>query len=183
MPFRIDNFQENMGRLPKSVSRKKILLMCDAFREMTTPKNKTIAIKAIMDLLDQTLKADKRNELMQAGGRSCICASTLKKAIRLQKQATSADNLVELLNANHIGGGFLRRKGNVIYAEYHRCYCGSVSKTKTKFSPTYCQCSCGWYRQLFETILGKPVKVELLGSIIQGNSKCRFKIYLKKNVL
>lgn len=178
MPFRIENFQENVEQLAKSVAKKKLLLACDAYRELTAPKQKTIAIKAMMDLVDQSLIIDKRNKLMQSCGRRCICASTLKKAIRLQKQATSTEGLVELLNANHIGGGFLRRESNVIYAEYHRCYCGSVSKTKTQFSPTYCQCSCGWYQKLFETILGKPVNVKLLGSIIQGNDKCRFKIYL-----
>jgi len=107
----------------------------------------------------------------------------LQKAVRLLKHAANLDDLVELLNANHIGGGLLRRKGKTIIAEYRRCYCGSVSKTKTKFSPTYCQCSCGWYRQLFETILGKPVKVELLGSIIQGDAQCRFKIYLNHDIL
>lgn len=178
MPFRIDNFQENVERIAKGAVKKKLLSACANYRKLTASKQKTIAIKALMDLLDQSLISGKRNELMQSYGRSCICANTLKKAIRLQKQATSINDLIELLNANHIGGGYLKRKGKFIYAEYRRCYCGSVSKTKTKFSPTYCQCSCGWYRQLFETILGKPVKVELLRSIIQGYDKCRFKIWL-----
>jgi hypothetical protein len=178
MPFRVDNFQESIEQMAKSAAKKKLLLACDNYRKLTARGQKTIAIKTMMDLLDQSLATGKRNELMQSCGRRCICASTLKKAIRLQKQATSIDSLVELLNANHIGGGFLRCESDVISAEYHRCYCGSVSKTNTKFSPTYCQCSCGWYSQLFETALGKPVRVELLGSIIQENDKCRFKIYL-----
>jgi len=61
---------------------------------------------------------------------------------------------------------------------YERCYCGSVSQTKEPFSATYCYCSCGWYRQLFETLLERPVEVELLGSVIQGDENCRFKIMM-----
>jgi predicted ArsR family transcriptional regulator len=45
------------------------------------------------------------------------------------------------------------------------------------FSATYC--SCGWYRQLFETLLDGPVEVELLGSIVQGDERCRFLIHTR----
>jgi predicted ArsR family transcriptional regulator len=35
---------------------------------------------------------------------------------------------------------------------------------------------CGWYRQLFETLLEQPVEVDLLASIVQGDERCRFLI-------
>jgi predicted hydrocarbon binding protein len=55
-----------------------------------------------------------------------------------------------------------------------------VSKTGEPFSATYCHCSCGWYRQLFETLLNGPVEVELLGSIAQGDEHCRFLIHIRE---
>ena len=70
----------------------------------------------------------------------------------------------------------MRRTDAGIEAAYDRCYCGSVSKTREPISATYCACSCGWYRQLFETLLGTAVEVELLESIIQGSERCRFLI-------
>jgi hypothetical protein len=179
VPFRIDNFQENAKRLIKGTAKRKLLSACAEYRELSAPAKKTTAIMEIMELLDRIVPANQRNELMQSCGRKCLCDSTIKKAASLQKQATNIDDLAKFLNENRIGGGHLRREGKFILAEYLRCYCGSVSKTKTKFSPTYCQCSCGWYKQLFETIFNKPVKVELLGSIIQGDDKCRFRIDLK----
>ena len=179
MPFRIDHFQENVERSIKGAARKRLLSACDAYRKLSTPRQKTMAIQAMMELLDGKVTADTRKELMQTCGRRCICTSILNKVIRLQNRAADLDDLLNLLNEAHIGGGHLRRKGDIIHAEYHRCYCGSVSKTKARFSPTYCQCSCGWYRQLFETILRRPVTVELLGSIIQGDSHCRFEIHLR----
>jgi hypothetical protein len=59
---------------------------------------------------------------------------------------------------------------------YDRCYCRSVSGTAEPFPSTYCRCSCGWYRQLFEQLIGEPIEVELLDSIIQGAQACRFVI-------
>jgi hypothetical protein len=179
MPFKIERLWDNGNKLLKRKTNKKFLLACDSFRKLTSPQQKAAAVRGIMELLDQNVPTAKRIELMQSCGRNCLGASILNKAIRLQKQADDIDDLLRLFNESNIGGGNLRRKGNIIYAEYFRCYCGAVSKTKTKFSPTYCQCSCGWLRQLFETVFQKPVKVELLDSIIQGGNKCRFKIHLR----
>lgn len=179
MPFSIKHFQENIERAIKGAVKKKLLLACDAYRELTTPRQKATTIQAMMEQLDLKVAADSRNELMQSCGRRCISAGILDKAIRLQKKAADLDDLLKLLNGAHIGGGHLHRQGDIIYAEYKRCYCGSVSRTRMRFSPTYCQCSCGWYRQLFETILKRPVRVELLGSIIQGDSLCRFAIHVR----
>ena len=151
----------------------------NAYRDEATAEHKAIAIHNIMELLDREVESETRKEIMESCGRRCIGDSILKKALRLKSQAVNLEDLLVRLNEARIGGGHLRRKGNVIYAEYHRCYCGSVSSTKIKFLPTYCRCSCGWFRLLFETILEKPVKVELLSSIIQGDSQCRFMIHFR----
>jgi hypothetical protein len=100
----------------------------------------------------------------------------LAKARRLAQEAHDLDDLLSRLNTAHIGGGHLRRMGAVIYAAYDRCYCGSGSKTRDRFSATYCYCSCGWYRELFEALLERPVSVELQSSIIKGDERCAFLI-------
>jgi predicted ArsR family transcriptional regulator len=53
-----------------------------------------------------------------------------------------------------------------------------VSKARKPVPATYCRCSCGWYGELFEAVLGRPVEVELLGSIASGDEQCRFVIHL-----
>lgn len=178
MPFRIERFVENVKRFTKGSAKKKLLQAGEAYRGLTSRGQKTIAIHDMMELLDRDVPKETRQELMESCGRKCISDGTLKKALRLQNQADDFDGLLALLNKANIGGGLLSRQGDVIHAEYRRCYCGAVNKTKTRFSPTYCHCSCGWYRQLFESLLNRPVRVELLGSIIQGNDSCRFKIHI-----
>jgi predicted hydrocarbon binding protein len=129
-----------------------------------------------MDVLERELDEETRRAIMEACGRRCIGASTLGKARSIQREAQDLEDLLRRLNKAHLGGGHLQLEGGVIHAAYDRCYCGSVSKTKEDFSASYCQCSCGWYRQLFETLLERPVEVDLLSSIIQGDERCRFVI-------
>lgn len=179
MPFSIDRFRENVKRLLKDPERKKLMQAGEAYESLTSPEKKTAAIRNMMELLDREVAKKTRRELMESCGRRCICDSILKKALRLKEQAEDLDDLLVRLNKAHIGGGFLRRDGEAILAEYRRCYCGAVSRTKSNFPQTYCFCSCGWYRQLFETIFERPVKVELLGSIIQGDDSCRFRIQIR----
>ena len=66
---------------------------------------------------------------------------------------------------------------STIQGGYDRCYCGMVSKTRMPFPDlTYCHCSTGWYKQLFETALKKSVRVKIKRSIICGAKTCEFEI-------
>jgi hypothetical protein len=176
MPFNVKTFQTNAESWLDGPARDELVRACETYPSLTTGRQKARCIRGMMDVLDRSLDEATRQRIMEACGRCCIPASTLKKACRLRQQAQGLDDLLARLNAAHIGGGHLQRNGNVILATYDRCYCGSVSAARPPFSATYCQCSCGWYRQLFETLLERPVEVVLLGSIIQGDDRCRFLI-------
>jgi hypothetical protein len=54
------------------------------------------------------------------------------------------------------------------------CFCPLVDSKV--ISKDFCNCSKGWQKQTYETILGKPVEVEILSSIIRGSDRCSFKI-------
>ena len=178
MPFRPQVFQEAIeGRVGEAV-QEVLAQACADYAGLTTPLQRARCIKGMMEALDQAVDGPTRQAIMQACGRQCIGASTLNKARKLAKAAPDLDDLLVQLNQAHIGGGHLHREGDVIHGTYTRCYCGSVSHAKEPLSPTYCQCSCGWYRQLFETLLERPVTVELVSSIIQGDASCRFKIMI-----
>jgi predicted hydrocarbon binding protein len=177
MPFRPQVFQEAIEGRVGEATREGLAQACAAYDALTTPLQKARCIKGMMDALDQAVDAPTRQTIMQACGRQCIGASTLDKARKIAKAAPDLDAMLEQLNQVHIGGGHLHREGDVIHAAYTRCYCGSVNQAKEPFSATYCHCSCGWFRQLFETLLGRPVEVELVSSIIQGDESCRFLIH------
>jgi effector-binding domain-containing protein len=93
------------------------------------------------------------------------------------------------------------RRGNVIYmrknpynpeafadavtpAERRKAYCHCpfvhpyLDEIPAKLSPTFCYCGAGWYRRLWEGILGQPVKIDYLETLLRGNAQCTFTITL-----
>lgn len=61
------------------------------------------------------------------------------------------------------------------------CHCPRVRdvlKEAEKLSPTYCYCGAGFYKDIWETILQKSVKVTLLESVMKNDDVCKFAIYL-----
>ncbi len=67
-----------------------------------------------------------------------------------------------------------RRKAN--------CHCKYVhpflDEVPGKLSPTFCYCGVGWYIRLWEGVLGKPVKVGNLRSLLNGDDECSLTITL-----
>ncbi len=45
-------------------------------------------------------------------------------------------------------------------------------------SPTYCQCSKGFAERMWERVLGRPAKVEVLETAVTGAKECKFRIRL-----
>jgi effector-binding domain-containing protein len=98
------------------------------------------------------------------------------------------------------------RRGNVIYmrknpfdpqgyasaatpAEQRKAYChcpfvhpfledNPTQPKAAALSPTFCYCGAGWYRRLWEGILGQPVKIEHVETLLRGNDQCTLTITL-----
>lgn len=70
-----------------------------------------------------------------------------------------------------------------IKKRYAACHCPfvreAILKGKPSVSKHWCQCSAGFEKFHFETIMNKPLKVEVLQSVLQGDLVCRFAISLK----
>jgi len=61
------------------------------------------------------------------------------------------------------------------------CHCPRIRdalNTDTEISPTYCYCGAGYYKGIWEEILQRPVKVELLESVLNGDDVCKIAIHL-----
>lgn len=55
------------------------------------------------------------------------------------------------------------------------CPCAFV---RTGVTPArVCQCSVGWQKRAFGVVFGRPVEVELKGSLLRGDPRCSFEIH------
>jgi len=131
-------------------------------------------ISSLMESLDANVDDPARTRLMLSAGRACARRSMVKTA-----QACNGDmeKLVATM-AKHVGQDNARREGNVVHLRYSKCYCPIVAAGPERLSNTWCHCSRGWVHEVFETVAGKPVKVELTHSIKRGDPDCRFLIHL-----
>jgi hypothetical protein len=62
------------------------------------------------------------------------------------------------------------------------CHCAFVrpylDTVPAGMSPTFCWCGAGWYRHLWEGLLGRPIQVEHVETLIQGHDGCTLEITL-----
>jgi predicted hydrocarbon binding protein len=129
----------------------------------------------------ETLVGEKTAiKIMENCGRKCCGPTSRARAQEIMSRSKSIEEFIEQLNKKGLGGGRLTLKDETtIRGGYDVCYCGQVKKTREPFSTkVYCYCSVGWYKQLFESALKKPVDVELVQSIISGADSCEFVIHV-----
>jgi predicted hydrocarbon binding protein len=127
-----------------------------------------------MSDMDSQLDEPRRVALMEARGRSCARMGAVRAA---QAHKGNLDAFIADFG-RHMEADGLRREGNVVKVKYPRCLCPLASGIQEPISPTYCNCSVGWLKELYETVTGKPVTVEVLETVKRGGQACRFNVTL-----
>jgi ribosomal protein S10 len=141
----------------------------------------------------------QRKEAFMARLEECLHTGRLFFA-----QEISGDVLDFVRSNPEMGGG--KREGNIIYEtkipymtkqylaetdltlrRYYACHCpwarDAVKNGNVELAEIFCQCSGGFHKKPFEVIFEQPLKVEVLESILKGDSRCRFAIYLPEEVV
>jgi predicted hydrocarbon binding protein len=130
----------------------------------------------LMAGLDERVDKETLAKVLEQCGRQCQSQSLIKKARRIYEKSKDIDDFL-----NEFGKVYkhLYKEGGNVYIIYPKCYCPIVNKIPPgKLSATYCNCSRGWAKALFEGVLKRPVEVAMEGSIKQGDKQCRFRIIL-----
>jgi hypothetical protein len=127
--------------------------------------------------MEKELGNEKTKEILNICGSKC-CGQGHRKTVRKKfEESNSFEEFLGKISVKDVTYELVDK--NTIVAEYQRCFCGQVKGTKTNFSNmTYCQCSTEFNRQYFSSAFAKPVKVELIQSIISGSDCCKFYIYI-----
>jgi hypothetical protein len=63
---------------------------------------------------------------------------------------------------------------------YYACHCPlartAIRDGQPEIPSTFCYCSAGFTKLAYDVIFGEPVEIELLESVLKGDSRCRFAI-------
>ena len=127
----------------------------------------------LIEILDVNLQEEKKNKILMELGSAC-----------------AKENENYLIQYENNLGGFLddiqkrwierveyKENGTVIKLtgkKTEKCGCPFV---KAELTPVeFCNCSKGWQREAFETIIKKPVEVKIVESVLRGGERCSFEI-------
>jgi predicted hydrocarbon binding protein len=144
-------------------------------------------VKGAMDRLDELVDEEIKIRIMENCGYKCseMNSEAVEEAKARRKKYKSLDEFLEAEQRNPMKGTKLVRKGDILYQFYTpkslgmRCYCSLVNASDEKMSLTYCHCSKGFVKKLWEAIIERPVKVELIQSVVSGADECKFAVHLK----
>lgn len=102
--------------------------------------------------------------------------ASLRKPKKIYKKSEILDEFLDKFGRVYEN---LHREGDKVCIIYPKCYCPNVNKIpQGKLSATYCNCSRGWVKTLFEGALGRQVEVIMEKTIINGDEQCKFRIVL-----
>jgi predicted hydrocarbon binding protein len=149
---------------------KEIIYGCDG---ETKKENNTEWVKSTMHRLENKFDQEEVRQIRM----SCQCGYEMDEKLALLKELMSAaSNIEEFGNSDKAKAAGLFYKDGVLYLQFFFCPCpmlADVDKLETK---TWCQCTTGYSKVLFEKAFGCQVDVELLKSIKAGDDICLMKI-------
>ena len=167
---------EQLGK----VTKQKVLDKCKSCQQISNDKEMAQCVKEVMIKFDQVVPdKEKRECVMEKLGNTCFNNFFGKIAESVKKKSDGIAEIIHNLNVSS-GAEHFKLEDNKIYATFNQCLCQiGVKETEEPISKTYCSCSLGWMKSLFNTLIDKPFKVELLDSIVSGGKACQFVIKLE----
>ncbi|MFW9911349.1 MAG: hypothetical protein ACFFEU_02705 [Candidatus Thorarchaeota archaeon] len=195
----LGKFRESVERHTKRSIQNKVLdgiAVVPLGSTKAARRDQTAWIGAAMNRLDALVDEETRNRILVD-----TCPHKYpKKRIREMKSRLqglgSIDDLLKAMRSDTSWGGgsfydYPTRDGNVIHVtkvpynpKTHKaaltdeekrrtyCHCSIVKSNMEMMSPTFCCCSGGWVKQLWEGVLGIALEVKMTESILKGDKQC-----------
>lgn len=130
-------------------------------------------VKATMKRLENRFDKEAVNRIRM----NCQCGHAMDEKLALVKELVdSSSNLEEFGNLEKAKAAGLFCSEGELYLQFLFCPCPMLAEVDRLETDTWCRCSAGYSKVLFEKAFGCPVDVELLKSIKMGDDICLMKI-------
>jgi predicted hydrocarbon binding protein len=186
----IKELKKTIERIAGKTVSKTVMQGSEQLTKSSSKKMIALWVRNAIRRLDSTVNENTRRQVMENCGRNCasINKRVIESAKTRRKKFKDLDTFLETEQLKPIKGTRLYREGTILYQYYTpqaftqpmRCYCSLLRELpkETSVSITYCHCSKAFVQNLWESVLEQPVKVELLQSVVSGDSECKFAIHL-----
>ena len=130
-------------------------------------------VKNTMKRLDENFDAPTVKKIRM----NCQCGYAMDEKLALVKELmANASNLEEFADQDKAKAAGLSCSDGELYLMFPFCPCPMLAEVDKLPTSTWCQCTTGYSKVLFEKAFGCEVEVDLLKSIKMGDDICLMKI-------
>lgn len=141
--------------------------------ELTKSVDNADWVKSAMCRLESSFDSDTTKRIRM----NCQCGYGMEEKLSLLKTfMASATNIEEFANSEKAKSAGLFCKEGELFLQFWFCPCPMAAEVEKLETKTWCQCTTGYSKVLFEKAFGCEVDVELLKSIKTGDDICLMKI-------
>lgn len=131
----------------------------------------------LLDTMEKVLDEPTRVRLMAGCGQGCHRRHKFTQEI-VEASKGDVDKLIEAYKRSF----GVERKGDEVHISYGRgpkgCWCPAAQNRPAKAKDLHCECTRGKHQHMWETALGRPIRVEIVESLRRGGQKCHFIVHL-----
>lgn len=186
----IKELGKTVERIAGKTVNEKVMQGSENLTKSSSKDKIALWLKDAMSRLNSSVDNVTSIEIMESCGRNCasINKRLIESAKKRRKKFKDIDIFLIAEQQKPMKGTRLLRDGNILYQYYTpqsftppmRCFCSLLRglPKDTSVSLTYCHCSKAFVKKLWESVLERSVKVELLQSVVFGDSECKFAIHI-----
>jgi hypothetical protein len=205
----LERFAESIADVVGEAVKKEVLEGSEKLGSRSTPSQRAKWIRGAMERLGASVDEEAKKEIMINICPHTYPRKRIEKLKKQYKQLGSIDKLLEIMcnDKSYEGTSYYdnpQRKENTIYItkvpcnpksykkaqdEHERklayCHCPwgrAALKTHEAVSPIFCYCSISWDKQLWEGILERPIRVEIVKSLLNGDDYCVHAFHLPQDI-
>jgi hypothetical protein len=123
------------------------------------------------------LDEETAQRIMERCGEACAETGDLGLAKEIADETEDIEETIARANDEIAWCGKWTREGGTITAVCTACGCPLVRRGIVELSGTFCLCSRGWVKTVFEALLERPVRVELEKAIGRGDDVCKYNVH------
>jgi hypothetical protein len=131
----------------------------------------------LLEQVDANLDEPAKIKLLGGCGRACFERFPFKRAWAEQGRG-DVEKLIAALQKNFD----VEREGQRVHIRYGKvskgCYCPAAKYRAPKPNDLHCYCTRGTHQAVWETALGRPVRVEIAETVRRGGKTCHFIVFL-----
>lgn len=142
-------------------------------RGNATPEGNASWVTSAMGRLERKFDSETTKRIRM----NCQCGYGMDEKLALVKELMrSSADMETFANSDRAKAAGLFCKNGELYLQFGSCPCPMLAEVEKLETNTWCQCTTGYSKVLFEKAFNCEVDVELLKSIKMGDDVCLMKI-------